>query len=102
MHHCTTRYSLLVANEGGTPEYIWDSPVIIANLFLRAHIATHFAKTSTQKGAAGAAIAEKVSTPSMLKNRPRLSLQVYRKRNLDPLGLLGSSDTEFNDPSRKR
>ena len=35
MHHCTTRYSLLVANGGGTPEYIWDSPVVVVRRGLR-------------------------------------------------------------------
>ena len=43
------------------------------NAALRAHIATHFSQTATQTGTTGAAIAEKVLTPTKHRHRPRLS-----------------------------
>ena len=72
------------------------------NEALRAHIATHFNQSATQTGAAGAAIAEKVLTPTKHRRRPRLSLQVYQKRQIDPLGLLDTSDEETTDPRHTR
>ena len=72
------------------------------NEALRTHIAMHFNQTATQTGAAGAAIAEKVLTPTKHRRRTRLSLQVYQKRQIDPLGLHDTSDEETTDPRHKR